>query len=75
MHDPIGFGSFRGFTDVKHQSFLDANFPTLGHDIFVRSGGLPVPGAGNSIGSRSVWVLPISRTEKVPFFFPKYRFT
>lgn len=75
MHNPISFGSFRSFADVKHQSFLDANFPAFGGDNLISSGGLPVPRTGNSIGSRPIRILPISGTEKIPLFLPKYCFT
>lgn len=75
MHDPISFGSFWSFADVKHQSFLDANFPALGGNHLISSGGLPIPRPSNPIGSGPIWVLPISGTEKVPLFLSKYSFT
>ena len=75
MHDPISFGAFWGFANVKDQSFLDANFTSLCHDYFVSTGGLPIPRPGNPVGSGSIGVLAVSRTEKIPFFFTKYCLT
>jgi len=73
VHDPIGFGAFGSFANVKNQSFFYANFSTFGGDDLVGSGGFPVPRPGYSVGSRPVWVLPVSRAEKVPLFFPENR--
>lgn len=75
VHNPISFSAFGRFSNVKNQSFLDTDFPTIGGDNFVGSGGFPIPRTSNSIGSWSIWILPVSRTKKVPLFFTEYSFT
>jgi len=73
VHDPIGFGAFRSFANVKNQGFFYAHFSTFGGDDLVGSGGFPITRPGYSVGSRPVWVLPVSRAEKVPLFLPENR--
>ena len=75
MHDPIGLGAFRCFAHIKNEGFLDPNFTSFGGDDLVGSSGFPVAGASNSIGSRSIRVLPVTWAKKVPFFLPKYCLT
>lgn len=72
VHDPIGLCSFRCFANIKDEGFLDSNFATFGGDYLIGSGGFPVTGASYSVWSRSIWVFSVPRTEKVPFFLPKY---
>lgn len=72
VHDPIGLCSFGCFAYIKDKGFLDSNFATFGGDHFISSGGFPVTGASYSVWSRSVWIFSVPRTEKVPFFLPKY---
>lgn len=71
MHNPIGFSSFRCFANVKHESFFNSNFSPFRGDYLVRSRSFPITRASYSVRPRSIWVLSVSRTEKIPFFFPK----
>ena len=75
MHDPIRFCSFGSFAHVENQSFLDTDPPSLRSYDLIGTRGLPVPGTGNSIRSRPVWVLPVSWAEEIPLFLPKYGLT
>lgn len=74
MHNPVGFGSFRRFSDVENEGFLYADLSSLGGDDLISSGGFPVTGAGDSVRARSVWVLSVSWAEEIPFFLSKYCF-
>ena len=73
MHDPIGFLTLRRFPAVKDKRFFHSNvMSTLtSGDRFVGASGLPITRYGCSIWACPIWILPLSRTEKIPFSISK----
>ena len=77
MHDPVGLLPSGGSPFVEHQCLLhpDELRGLAVEDLSVFSGGLPVAGAGCSVGSDSGRVLSVPQTEEIPLFFSHLRLT
>nr|AFK37359.1 unknown [Medicago truncatula] len=71
MHNPISFGAFWSFTNIKNKCFFDTNFSTFICYNLVCSSCFPIPRSSYSIWPCPIWILPISWTKEIPFFLPK----
>ena len=70
MHNPIGFLSFRGSSPIENQSLFHPDQHSTSKDLFILSCGFPITSLCSSVCSETSWILSISQTEKIPFFFP-----
>ena len=78
VHHPVGLGALAGAAAVVDEGLLEPNglagaSTGGGVDRPVDARGLPEPGAGDSVGTDAVPVLPPPQTEEVPLFLATNR--
>lgn len=75
MHHPVSFDPFGSSTFVENEWFLQsyALVSFGGVNGSVRSGGFPESSSGDSVGSCTVSILPVSRTVEIPLLLPSGR--
>lgn len=76
MHDPISLDPLGRPATVEHERLLHPNLlcPAGGQDRLVRAGGLPVARRRRPVRPGPVRILPVPRTEEVPFLLAEGSF-